>query len=42
MLRSKSEAAAKRNVEVRIIKTLKKVKAEENDCVRDAMEVTED
>lgn len=42
MLRSKSEAAARRNVEVRIVKTLEEDKSEENVCVRDAWGVTED
>lgn len=42
MLRSKSEAAARRNVEVRIVKTLEEVKPEENVCVRDAWGVIED
>lgn len=38
MLRSKSEAAAKRSVKERIIKTLEEEKAEGNDCVLDAIE----
>lgn len=42
MLRSKSEAAARRNAEVRIVKTLEEEKSEENVCVRDAWGVTED
>jgi hypothetical protein len=42
MLRSKSEAAARRNVEVRIVKTLEEEKTEESECVRDAWGVIED
>ena len=42
MLRSKREAAAKRSVAERIVKTLEEEKTEENDCVLDAIEETED
>ena len=42
MLRSKSEAAAKRIEKERIVKTPKEENTEENDSVRDAIEETED
>lgn len=42
MLRSKREAAANKSVKERIVKTLEEEKTEENDCVQDAIEETED
>lgn len=42
MLRSKSEAAARNSVKECIFKTLKEEKTEENDCVLNALEETDD
>lgn len=42
MLRSKREAAAKRSVVERIVKTLDEEKTEGNECVLDATGETED